>query len=67
MGLEAAVMHIRQWRDDHWFGDRWNVSIGKLLQAGGDALVATAVAVCGWRFAAGVAGLVVKDQVWLLL
>lgn len=52
-------MHIRQRRDYHWFGDRRDISIGKLFEAGGDAVVATAVAVCGWRFAAGVAGLIV--------
>jgi hypothetical protein len=67
MGLEAAVMHVRQWRDDHWFRDRWDVSIGKLFQAGRDAVVAATVAVCRWRFAAGVAGLVVENKVWFLL
>lgn len=65
MGVETVEMHVRQWRDDHGFGDRWDVAIRELLEArGDDAIVA---AVCGWRFAAGVAGLVVEDQVWFLL
>lgn len=59
MRLETVIVHIRQWWDDHWFGDRWDVAIWKLFQAGRDAMIAATVAVCRWCFAAGVAGLVV--------
>lgn len=67
MGRETAVMHMRQGWDDHWLWDGRNVSIWKLFEARGDAVIAAAIAVCRWRLAAGVARLVVEDQVWFLL